>query len=113
MIKPHRAELRAKVFALQQAGISAADIAKQLSITSHTVRAWTNDEYAQRRRDQINARRRGERAPPKIRVLELGRVSNAEAAARLREIPPDTRDNTARLLGDPLPGRRAIDRLEP
>lgn len=25
--------------------------------------------------------------------------------------PPDTRDNTGRLLGDPLPGRRALDKV--
>jgi len=28
----------------------------------------------------------------------------------LAEIPPDTRDLTGRILGDPIPGRRAIDR---
>ncbi len=27
-----------------------------------------------------------------------------DAAARLAEIPPDTRDNTGRFCGDPLPG---------
>jgi hypothetical protein len=31
---------------------------------------------------------------------------------RLREIPPDTRDLTARLMGDPIPGRRALDRIQ-
>jgi hypothetical protein len=32
-----------------------------------------------------------------------------DIAARLAEIPPDTRSLTARLFGDPIPGRRAID----
>lgn len=34
----------------------------------------------------------------------------ADIAARRAEIPLDTRDLTARVCGDPLPGRRAIDR---
>ena len=33
--------------------------------------------------------------------------------ARLAEIPPDTRTVTGILCGDPLPGRRAIDRARP
>jgi hypothetical protein len=36
--------------------------------------------------------------------------AKADAERRLAEIPPDTRDLTARLMGDPLPGRRSIDR---
>lgn len=35
----------------------------------------------------------------------------AEQVRRLKaEIPPDTRDLTARMFGDPIPGRRAIDK---
>ena len=33
-----------------------------------------------------------------------------DVAARLAEIPPDTRDLTAQVFGDPLPGRSALDR---
>ena len=36
---------------------------------------------------------------------------DVDIAARLAEIPPDTRSLTAYLFGDPLPGRRAIDRI--
>jgi hypothetical protein len=32
-------------------------------------------------------------------------------AARLTEIPPDTRSLTGKIFGDPLPGRSAFDRL--
>lgn len=32
---------------------------------------------------------------------------------RRAEVPEDTRTLTALLLGDPLPGRRAIDRRQP
>ena len=33
-----------------------------------------------------------------------------EAAKRLAQIPADTRTLTQRVLGDPLPGRSALDR---
>lgn len=39
-----------------------------------------------------------------------GRVDETVAAARLAEIPPDTRNLTARICGDPLPGRDALSR---
>jgi hypothetical protein len=35
-----------------------------------------------------------------------------ELRARLAEIPPDTRDLTALIFGDPIPGRRALDRRQ-
>lgn len=41
---------------------------------------------------------------------ERGRPSPEDIAARLAEIPEDTRDLTGRLMGDPLPGRSAQDR---
>ena len=38
-------------------------------------------------------------------------LTKADAARLLAEVPPDTRGLTAKLMGDPLPGRRAIDRI--
>lgn len=38
-----------------------------------------------------------------------GRVDEKVAAARLAEIPADTRTLTQRTFGDPLPGRSALD----
>lgn len=34
----------------------------------------------------------------------------ADIAARLAKVPPGTRSLSARLLGDPLPGRSALDK---
>lgn len=34
-----------------------------------------------------------------------------DAIKKLSQIPDDTRDLTARMFGDPLPGRRALDRF--
>jgi AraC-like DNA-binding protein len=38
------------------------------------------------------------------------RVHMQDCAARLAEIPDDTRNLTARICGDPLPGRSALAR---
>ena len=46
-------------------------------------------------------------------VYPYSRVPAEDIAARLAEIPPDTRTVTGILCGDPLPGRRAIDRARP
>ena len=42
---------------------------------------------------------------------EAGRQAKACAENRLAEIPPDTRDLTGTILGDPLPGRSALDQM--
>lgn len=39
------------------------------------------------------------------------RVQREDIEARMAEIPYDTRDLTARIFGDPLPGRSALDRM--
>lgn len=67
-------------------------------------------EYARKRRelDKEISRTKLEAG---LRFM-TGRVSQETLEARLAEIPEDTRDLTARLMGDPLPGRRAIDRRE-
>ena len=65
-----------------------AHIAKHFGVTPDTVRRVLDPEWAARRRAGITD---GERL--------------------LREVPADTRDLTARALGDPLPGRSALDRM--
>ena len=42
--------------------------------------------------------------------LGLGGPKGEELAARLADVPADTRCLTARFFGDPLPGRSALDR---
>ena len=43
-------------------------------------------------------------------ITNLRGVDKAVAAARLAEIPLDTRNLTQRICGDPLPGRDALSR---
>lgn len=53
------------------------------------------------------------RAKRSVSKAETGikhRISKEDGVARLAEIPADTRTLTGVLLGDPLPGRRALDR---
>lgn len=42
-------------------------------------------------------------------TYKVTRSEKHDAFILMDEIPDDTRDLTARLMGDPLPGRRAID----
>ena len=69
----------------------------------------SRQKRVQRRRDEINREMSANR-----RAAGLGHVSglrtHQDAMRLMARIPQDTRDLTARICGDPLPGRRAIDR---
>lgn len=100
-------ELLSEAIRLRGEGRSFNEIGDALSVSSDTVHCWLDEKYAHRRRSMVNANRRGE-------AHDINRIdrrpSHSDVAERLAEIPPDTRDLTSRLCGDPLPGRRAIDR---
>ena len=64
----------------------------------------------QKERDAQNREMARSKAAAGVTYLH-GRVDEAVAAARLAEIPADTRNLTQRLCGDPLPGRDALSRL--
>lgn len=88
-------------------GWTYARIGAEVGFTGQSIRRALDPEYAVRRREQINLNRK---STAKSVVGEY-RGSNAEhvsvkadAAARLAEIPPDTRDLTQRFCGDPIPG---------
>ena len=70
-------------------------------------------EHAERRREWNRKQRamfRGNGLQKFIGHQDSNRVDPDCYAARLAEIPDDTRDLTGLIFGDPLPGRRAIDR---
>ena len=74
-------------------------------------RNWRRQQQKQRAEEKAatDAKRaaglsaRGQRSPTWLSDLE----------ARLAEIPEDTRDLTAVVMGDPLPGRSALDKRGP
>lgn len=82
-----------------------------------TVRRALDVEYKHRRCIQVRAARL-ERQATKARSLKAGRENamgmsaKDDAAARLAEIPEDTRTLTQRICGDPLPGRDALSRAK-
>jgi len=62
-----------------------------------------------RRRNEDNRAMSAAKAAAGIKYI-TARVDADTISARLAEIPPDTRTLTARLCGDPLPGRDALSK---
>jgi Helix-turn-helix domain len=95
-------------------GMTVKAIAQHFGVTVNPIRHAIDPEC----RERANARHReARRREGPIRVGHVadsgfGGVKRDEFMARLAEIPPDTRDLTARTFGDPLPGRRAIDKIK-
>jgi hypothetical protein len=100
-----------KAQAMRDQGMSYAKIAVHFGTTDMTVMCRLDEKYAEHRRRRTNKLRSID-GPPLRSILPLERHPDQEdVAARLAEIPPDTRSLTQRLCGDPLPGRSAFDRL--
>jgi hypothetical protein len=53
----------------------------------------------------------GPRGPTGAHGFQRYRPTPAELRRLAREVPPDTRDVTGQLMGDPLKGRSAPDRM--
>lgn len=103
-------EVKARARQYRELGYSVSRIAKMLDTDPTSVRCWTDPEYVERRRAQIRALRpRYKKAARFYNRNETGRLTPEEEAA-LPPLPPDTRSTTGVLLGDPLPGRSALDR---
>lgn len=81
-----KATVLAEAQKLQGEGLGLAEIAKQLGV-----------RFAWLRRNM----------PSSYRVE---RLSAAEIKAYRASLPPDERDASARILGDPPPGRSALDK---
>lgn len=53
---------------------------------------------------------KAERRTGKVHTaLFMSPEARADGERLLAEVPPDTRELTSRICGDPIPGRRAID----
>lgn len=102
-----------KARALRNNGYGWTDIGTAVGSTYYNVRRVLDPEWAQKRRDGINSLRRRERGPQKS--SSCGQVRGAIEAhnphfdpRRDGVIEPKTINQA--LLGDPLPGRSALDR---
>jgi hypothetical protein len=92
-------------------GASYSRIARFYGSTTTTVHCWLDPAYAAQCRERINANRRAKSKEERRKTpRQVWKPDWQEVEVRLSEIPPDTRDLTGRLCGDPLPGRDALSR---
>jgi hypothetical protein len=97
---------------LRKGGATWAMIAKQCGVSTEVVQRAIDPGYAERRSADIRAARQLRRGslhvePSSVRMSPADKL---EAERMLAELPPDTRGLTARICGDPIPGRSALDR---
>lgn len=89
---------------MRDAGAAWGVLEAHFGLSVFRIRCEVDAAYREKRRLQKRAQR------PHAAGLTADYIPKATIAARLAEIPPDTRSKTARLFGDPLPGRSALDR---
>lgn len=92
--------------ALHADGLSHARIADRINRSASAVGRALNPEMEARGLQKAAAQKRKKRAETTLPSLERGQFKPTEAEYRhaISLIPPDTRDLTGRLCGDPLPG---------
>lgn len=114
-----RNRLIGRALEMRAAGSMVQEIADTLGIDRRTITYWTNPESAEKSRARARAKNRSEKrhtARARERELLKGyaphmaapRPPQADYLARFAEIPPDTRTEAAKLMGDPLPSRSAL-----
>lgn len=88
-------------------GMAIFAIAAALGVPDDRVRKTIDPAYRERVRAEKARQHYRNRSRAGIEPIDRKAVRDA---ARLRQqIPPDTRGLTARIAGDPLPGRSALD----
>lgn len=97
-------------------GATWTEVAVTLRVSFHAVQWALKPGYRERRREQDRANRLYKTRKPKPAAGAIighsngaRSVSPGDAARALASVPPDTRNRTSRLFGDPLPGRSALD----
>jgi hypothetical protein len=103
------------IAAKREQGVSWHEIAFLLGIGKFTITMYSNPKAYEREKERKRRHRERERQalgiegrPREYRKLHEA-VTKVEIAGELP--PPDTRDLTGRILGDPLPGRSYLDRM--
>jgi hypothetical protein len=107
MINEQRAlkrQLRAKARHLHGTGLSHVEIGKIMGVPPRRISEWLSPVTTDRDLSQADGHYRD-----RMHIIE--RVSSEDFAARLAEIPKfDNRSLIGQIVGDPLPGRSALDR---
>lgn len=92
-------------------GWTIEGLASHFMCSTQSIRRRVDARYAEARRRYENAQRKREAGPAaEERRIAEKHATKSDRLARLAEIPPDTRSLTARICGDPIPGRSALDR---
>lgn len=103
-----------KARALRLSGLSWSDVAEAIGRNTDTVRIALDPAFAQRRREadrkRAAKRREAERVVNGVHTDGYRAPDPATTARALAAIPTDTRSMFSRFMGDPLPGRSALDR---
>src|SRR5690348_11394150 len=100
---------------LRAKGLTDTQIARVFGLKdSISIKAWLDPSYLEKRREIARGWRRTnvERTGPCPHLERYKFALERDARKLMKQIPPDTRDLTAQLCGDPIPGRRAIDKIE-
>jgi hypothetical protein len=104
------------IAAKREQGVSWHEIAFLLGIGKFTITMYSNPERYEREKEHKRRHRERERQALGIEGRPKGYRKLAEAVHKIEVLgerePPDTRDLTGRILGDPIPGRRWIDRMK-
>lgn len=97
---------------LRNGGMTWDNIGARFGVSGEYVHRRLDPEWAVHRQAGVNERRR-ERANGAGRadirhMPEVSAEAKRDGEVLLRQIPPDTRDMTSKICGDPLPGRSAL-----
>ena len=103
MAEKIRDKIAPAVREMRKQGLSWTEIGRTLGVTSTTAKTAVDPAYLAKRQQKVNNNRRVSRAK-----AGQTRVRKEEAIAAV-EFIRDTRGFTARMMGDPLPGRSALD----
>ena len=91
--------------ALRAEGVGWRAIGRQLGLDERTIRGRLDPDFwwPSRTTGPLTSF---------LHVVGESRLSDADAERALATVPPDTRSMCARLFGDPLPGRSALDQKQ-
>ena len=99
---------RTEIKRLRSLGLTWAQVQRATGINATTAKTLVDSEYAEQRRNRVNQLRGPNRSNHRVDSI------TAEEFQKIRQrqlaVPKDTRSITGVLLGDPLPGRSALDR---
>ena len=100
----------AKAKRMVLAGTSWQAIGRALNCNPDTIRRRLDPKWKEYRAAMIRSVKHADGYVNMNRIPEVRKCKREEAERRMAEIPADTRSLSQRIMGDPLPGRSALDK---